>query len=146
MNRKIYAIAAALTLSLAMTSCEEDDDEQDYVAPDALSGRWELIQVGSLNDVGALNYVDAADGCEPDEIFFEADFFSTVENTPNGDVGCLVETKSGSWVLVDGNLEFLSGMEEEFRRDVFSLTPDMMVLVYTNDEDQLKFLKYQKGI
>ena len=107
MNKKIYAIAAALTLSLAMTSCEEDDDEQDYVAPDVLSGRWVLDQVGSLNSVGALNYVSAADGCATDEINFDGDFYSTVTGTPIDEENCLTQTSSGSWELVARALQRL---------------------------------------
>ena len=144
MNKKIYAIAAALTLSLAMTSCEEDDDEQDYVAPDVLSGRWVLDQVGYLNSVGAINYVSALDECAQDEITFQGNTFSSADSAPNVEGNCATVSKTGTWALVDGNLEFQAGAEE-FRRDVLTLTPDLMILVYTNTEGDLQFLRYQKG-
>ena len=143
MNRKIYALATALALAFSFTSCEEDDDAQDYVAPDVISGRWVLEEVGTINSSGAINYVDAADTCAPDDLTFEGTMFMSSDNNLNIEGNCATVTREGTWELVDGNLEFTVGAEE-FRRDVLSLTPAMMVLVYTNTDGNLEFLKYAK--
>ncbi len=142
MNRKIYAIAAAFTMAFTMVSCEEDD-EPEYVAPDVFSGRWVLDEVGAINSAGAINYVDAQDECADDEINFAGNAFSSSDSSLNIEGNCATVTREGSWELVDGNLEFTAGAEE-FRRDVLTLNQDMMVLVYTNSDGNLQFLKYRK--
>ncbi len=142
MNKKIYALAACIAFAFSMTSCDDDNDDQDYVAPDVLTGRWVLTEVGSLN-AGALNYISAVDGCTPDEIIFEGDTFSSAVSDINIEGNCETVNKQGTWELVDGNLEF-SAEADNFTRDVLTLTPSTMVLAYSNSDGQLRFNKFTK--
>jgi len=148
MNKRIFYLAAVAIGFLSLSSCEENEDnDPTYVIPNYLAGKWELKQTGSLNSRNILSYEDVAinENCEYDNLVFGADN-SFSENDYEFGSTCELESLSGVYSLVDGNIIVnYTDVEEDLVLDVVSLNDTQLEIVYTDEANQLVFLKFTKA-
>ena len=123
MKNRIKLFALLLSLGLVSTSCNNDDNEGETLAP--LAGKWNVSQVGTLVN-GQEVLVDAPQnesGCDKDYLDLNAD--NTLEE---GDYDstlapCAIYTKAGIYSRSHNNLTTVV--------DGVSTTKDIMNLSLT---------------
>ena len=150
LNNMKKILALLFLLPLTFVSCGED--EENFVQQNYLVGKWEIIQTGARSPQGVILYQDYVNNANcKDNYIFNADF--TFENNDYASEGACVSTViSGTYdrfstnvtlnysVIVNGNPQQVS---KSFT--VISLTYTEVILAYTNDVNQIIYLKMQKA-
>lgn len=136
-------------LPLAFVSCGEDED--DFVEQNYLVGKWEISEVGATNPQGVILYQDYVNNSECKDNYIFNEDFTFESNDYTTDVTCASTSIEGTYdrlstnvtlnytTLVDGNSQSVS---RSF--SIISLTFSDVVIAYTNDLNQIVYLKLQK--
>lgn len=152
MTKKIFSLTAILFMVVGLVSCEEDDDTT-FVSPNYLVGKWVLTEKGTLNAQSVLNYEPADnENCAPDDVTFNADFSFEANSADFDGINCIENAQDGIYEIVPGNI--VMNFTDDNPTDEFpaetatlslrTLTDVEMVLVTTDINDDLVFLKFTK--
>ncbi len=136
-----------LVCFLGFVSCEGEDDT-NYVQKNYLSGMWNLTHVGALNASGILNYQEVSNRDCSDSYLFNEDLTASVTYRVTTSDACNSETVSGTYKIVNGNIELLlTGAETPMILDMLTLTDKELSFVYTSPStSKLVFLKMSKAM
>ncbi|MBP4138006.1 MULTISPECIES: lipocalin family protein [Flavobacterium] len=104
MNTKRIVLALALSIGLFATSCSNDDNEGETLAP--IEGKWEIVQVGTtINGVETL--IDApqnTSGCDRDYLNLKIDNTAITGDYDSTVSACALTTASGIYSRSHNNL------------------------------------------
>lgn len=149
LNNMKKILALLFLLPLTFVSCGED--EENFVQQNYLVGKWEIIQTGARSPQGIILYQDYVnnEACK-DNYIFNSDF--TFENNDYNTVGTCVSTLiSGTYERFSTNVTLnysilVGGNPQQVTTSltVISLTYTEVILAYTNDVNQIIYLKMQK--
>lgn len=103
MKKKSILIALFLSLGIFATSCSNDDNEGETLAP--LEGKWEIVQIGTTID-GKETLTDAPNtsGCERDYLNLKIDNTAIVGDYDSTISACALTTHSGIYSRSHNNL------------------------------------------
>lgn len=142
-------LAFLFLLPFAFVSCGED--EENFVQQNYLVGKWEISQTGATNSAGVIIYQNYANNADcKDNYIFNADL--TFESNDYNTVGTCMSSKiSGTYSRLSTNLTLqytiqVGGAPQQVSTSltVVSLTYEEVIIAYTNDVNQVVYLKLQK--
>lgn len=148
-NNMKKILAFLFLLPFAFVSCGED--EENFVQQNYLIGKWEISQTGATNSAGVIIYQNYANNADcKDNYIFNADL--TFESNDYNTVGTCVSSKiDGTYSRLSTNLTLrytiqVGGAPQQMTTSltVVSLTYEEVILAYTNDVNQVVYLKLQK--
>ena len=145
--KKLICLASILFCSLAIVSCEDDNDFTKVEVVDHLAGKWELKKIGGLNAQNSLNYTDVqvAEGCHYDNFVFGEGATFTETDFDSAAGPCTEVSTSGTYEFVDGNIVLTNGATVE-TYDVQTFSDTTLELVYTDPvSEELVFLRFIKA-
>lgn len=131
----------ALTTSLFLASCNNDDNDKNFVQANGLIGKWVPVKIGELDNQNMLHYTtyvnDAA--CDTDNMIFNEDLSYTANDYSDNAGTCETQTENGTYTLQGTALQ-LSHMDETqtpavaVKQDytVTKLSYDSMEVSYTD--------------
>lgn len=116
--KNLKMLAFAILVSLSIVSCSKDDDNEP-TTQELLSGKWEFVENGRIDDTGAETLYDWEGGCSDNNDFIQ--FSEGNVLTEGYYYGCDdYDDYSGTWSLnnktitvadsyefADGNLEII---------------------------------------
>jgi hypothetical protein len=143
-------LAILFLLPIAFVSCGEDED--NFVQQNYLVGTWEINETGARGPQGVIVYQPYANNADcKDNYIFNSDF--TFENNDFNTVGsCVSSLTSGTYERLSTNLtlkytvQVPGGVPQQVEQilTVVSLTFSEVILAYTNDVNQIIYLKCTK--
>ncbi len=149
--KKLVLLMSFAFLSL-FTSCEEDEKlVDDFVQENYIVGKWYIKQIGAMNNLNTIVYVDYTNDslCEEDNLVltengtFEENSFEIVG------LGCENFKTNGTYNLDKNILNLITvneeGETETLPLSIISLTYDAVNISFTDpDTGLLVFLKLEK--
>lgn len=149
--KKLVLLMSFAFLSL-FTSCEEDEKlVDDFVQENYIVGKWYIKQIGAMNNLNTIVYVDYTNDslCEEDNLVltengtFEENSFEIVG------LGCENFKTNGTYNLDKNILNLITvneeGETETLPLSIISLTYDALNISFTDpDTGLLVFLKLEK--
>lgn len=149
--KKLVLLMSFAFLSL-FTSCEDDEKlVDDFVQENYIVGKWYIKQIGAMNNLNTIVYVDYTNDslCEEDNLVltengtFEENSFEIVG------LGCENFKTNGTYNLDKNILNLITvneeGETETLPLSIISLTYDAVNISFTDpDTGLLVFLKLEK--
>lgn len=149
MPNKMRKLLLLLLFPLIFISCGEDDE--DFVTQNYLVGNWEISQQGTRSPQGVILYTDYVNNtnCKDNYIFnadfsFESNDYTTTEPCVSTKITGTYDRLS-TFVTLNYTVQVGETQQEQSTTlTVISLTYTEAVLAYTNDVNEVVYLKLVK--
>ncbi|HSD15463.1 MAG TPA: hypothetical protein VLB74_12505 [Flavobacterium sp.] len=152
--RNYFKIFAITVSSIALFSCENDDDT-NFVQPNYLAGKWIPVEIGTVDSNNIMLYTPYENDaqCDLDNLLLNGDYsFSNTDFRYNGTT-CDSDVTEGTYrkdgkMLVLTTTEEIDGVPTEVEKSqtLVSLTYDTMEISFTDeDTHELTFVKFSKS-
>jgi hypothetical protein len=143
-------LALLFLLPLTFVSCGED--EKDFVKQNYLVGKWEITQIGASNPQGVILYQDYVNNSEcKDNYIFNTDLTFEINDFPTEGT-CTSTRISGTYERLSTNVTLrytvqVGDTPQQVSRSitVVSLTYEEAIIAYTNESNQIVYLKLNKA-
>lgn len=143
-------LAILFLLPMAFVSCGEDED--NFVQQNYLVGTWEINETGARSPQGVIVYQAYVNNTNcKDNYIFNADF-TFQNNDYNTEGTCVSNAINGIYsrlstnVTLNYTIQGSGGAPQQVQQTltVVSLTFTEVILAYTNDVNQIVYLKCTK--
>jgi hypothetical protein len=143
-------LAILFLLPIAFVSCGEDED--NFVQQNYLVGTWEINETGARSPQGVIIYQPYVNNTDcKDNYIFNADF-TFQNNDYNTEGTCVSNAINGTYsrlstnVTLNYTIQGSGGAPQQVQQTltVISLTFTEVILAYTNDVNQIVYLKCTK--